>query len=113
MLNIGFGEMVVIAGACLIVIGPKRLPATARFIGHLYARLVRQATSVRSEIRKEIELEDMRREMRATEDAARQVGREIREPVEQIAAKARLEIEQHPEDPLADEKDRTGGGPPA
>ncbi|MCY4325491.1 MAG: Sec-independent protein translocase protein TatB [Betaproteobacteria bacterium] len=93
MLNIGFGEMVVIAGAALIVIGPERLPATARFVGHLYGRLMRQAASVRAEIKKEMDIEDMRRTMRETEQAARQAVEEVREPVAEIADQARLEPE--------------------
>ena len=106
MLNIGFGEMIVIAGACLIVIGPKRLPSTARFVGHLYARVTRQVASVRSEIKKEMDLEDMRRDLRETEQAVRQAGREISEPIGQLAEQARLA----PED-AAPEPEQGAGRP--
>lgn len=104
MLNIGLGEMIVVAGACLIVIGPRRLPEAARFVGHLYARLGRQVATVRSEIRKEMELEDIRRAMRETEESVRQAGQQISQPVESLAAEA----DRQPEDDCKDEHSSAG-----
>ena len=60
MFNISFGEVFIIAVIGLAVIGPKRLPETARFVGHLVSRLQRQAASVKNDIRREMELEDIK-----------------------------------------------------
>jgi sec-independent protein translocase protein TatB len=45
----------------LIVIGPERLPKVARTAGHLYGRLQRYVSTVRSDISREMQLDEMRR----------------------------------------------------
>ena len=45
----------------LIVIGPERLPKVARTAGHLYGRLQRYVSSVKSDISQEIQLDEIRR----------------------------------------------------
>ena len=49
MFDIGFSEIVVIAVVALIVIGPERLPKTARTLGHLFGRLQRYVADVKAE----------------------------------------------------------------
>ena len=71
MFNISFGEVFIIAVIGLAVIGPKRLPETARFVGHLVSRLQRQASSVKNDIRREMELEDIKSIHRDYADAKR------------------------------------------
>ena len=71
MFNISFGEVFIIAVIGLAVIGPKRLPETARFVGHLVSRLQRQAASVKNDIRREMELEDIKSIHRDYADAKR------------------------------------------
>ena len=61
MFDIGFTELIVIGVVALIVIGPERLPKVARTAGHLYGRMQRYVSSVKSDISQEIQLDEMRR----------------------------------------------------
>ena len=61
MFDIGFSELVVIGVVALIVIGPERLPKVARTAGHLYGRLQRYVSAVKSDISREIQLDEIRR----------------------------------------------------
>jgi sec-independent protein translocase protein TatB len=61
MFEIGFTELIVIGVVALIVIGPERLPKVARTAGHLYGRLQRYVSSVKSDISQEIQLDEIRR----------------------------------------------------
>ena len=61
MFDIGFSELVVIGVVALIVIGPERLPKVARTAGHLYGRMQRYVSAVKSDISREIQLDEIRR----------------------------------------------------
>lgn len=61
MFDIGFTELIVIGVVALIVIGPERLPKVARTAGHLYGRLQRYVSTVKSDISNEIQLDEIRR----------------------------------------------------
>jgi sec-independent protein translocase protein TatB len=61
MFDIGFSELLVIGVVALIVIGPERLPKVARTAGHLYGRMQRYVSTVKSDISHEIQLDEMRR----------------------------------------------------
>ena len=71
MFSFSFGEILVIATVGLIVIGPERLPETARFLGHWFGRIRRQVNEVRTDIRREMQLEDMKSIHREFTDAKR------------------------------------------
>jgi sec-independent protein translocase protein TatB len=75
MFDIGFTELLVIGVVALIVIGPERLPKVARTAGHLYGRMQRYVSSVKSDISHEIQLDEMRR-----------VGQGIKESIESAAS---------------------------
>jgi sec-independent protein translocase protein TatB len=70
MFDIGFTEIVVIAVVALIVIGPERLPKTARTLGHLFGRLQRYVNDVKSDINREMELEELRKLQQEMKSAA-------------------------------------------
>jgi len=78
MFDIGFSELVVIGVVALIVIGPERLPKVARTAGHLYGRLQRYVSTVKSDISQEIQLDEIRRAgqsfKESIESAASDVG---------------------------------------
>jgi sec-independent protein translocase protein TatB len=96
MFDIGFTELLVIGVVALIVIGPERLPKVARTAGHLYGRMQRYVSSVKSDISQEIQLDEMRR-----------VGQSFKESVESAASG----IEQQAtvvDDYLRDEADHVG-----
>ncbi len=71
MFDIGFSEIVVIAVVALIVIGPERLPKTARTLGHLFGRLQRYVTDVKADINRELELEELRKIQQHVQNAAK------------------------------------------
>ena len=66
--SIGVGEWLVLLAVVLVVVGPKRLPATARTIGKHYAKFRRAADSFKRQ------LMEMDTEInRVVEDAEREV----------------------------------------
>lgn len=75
MFDIGFTELIVIGVVALIVIGPERLPKVARTAGHLYGRMQRYVSSVKSDISREIQLDEIKR-----------AGQSFRESVESAAS---------------------------
>lgn len=69
MFDIGFSELVVIGVIALIVIGPERLPKVARTAGHLYGRMQRYVSAVKSDISREIQLDEIRRAGQSFKDS--------------------------------------------
>ena len=66
--GVGFGEWFVLLAVVLIVVGPKRLPETARKIGQYYAKFRRAADAFKRQ------LLDMDTEFtRAAEEAVNEV----------------------------------------
>jgi sec-independent protein translocase protein TatB len=95
MFDIGFSEMLVIGVVALVVIGPERLPKVARTLGHLFGRLQRYVTQVKTDINREMELAELGKVKSEFESAARsfqadmesrasQAERDIREVQESI-----------------------------
>ena len=69
--SIGAGEWFVLLAVLLVVMGPKRLPATARTIGSYYSKFRRAAETFKRQLmdmdwEMERELEKARREAEAT-----------------------------------------------
>ena len=77
MFDIGLSEIVVIGVVALIVIGPERLPKTARMLGHLFGRLQRYVNEVKADISREMELDELRRLKRDVESAARDIEQSV------------------------------------
>ncbi len=48
--SVGFGEWLVLLAVVLVVTGPKRLPATARKLGQMYAKFRRVAEGFKREL---------------------------------------------------------------
>ena len=48
--GVGFGEWFVLLAVVLVVVGPKRLPATARKFGQYYAKFRRAADSFKRQL---------------------------------------------------------------
>lgn len=48
--SVGFGEWFILLAVVLIVVGPKKLPATARSIGNYYARFRRAAEGFKRQL---------------------------------------------------------------
>ena len=77
MFDIGFSEILVIGVVALIVIGPERLPKTARMLGHLFGRLQRYVNEVKTDISREMELDELRRLKTDVESAARDIEQSV------------------------------------
>ena len=61
MFDIGISEVMVIAVVALIVLGPEKLPKTARTLGHLFGRLQRYVADVKADINRELQLEELKK----------------------------------------------------
>ena len=59
MFGIDFSELLVIGLVALVVIGPKRLPKTARTLGVLFGRGQRFVHDMKSQVEQEIHLQEM------------------------------------------------------
>lgn len=77
MFDIGFSELMVIGVVALVVIGPERLPKVARTAGHLFGRLQRYVTQVKSDISREMELAELGKMKSEFESAARTFQTEV------------------------------------
>ena len=60
MFDIGFWELVIIAIVALLVIGPERLPSSAREAGKWLGRLRRFINNTRLELERELRLDEAR-----------------------------------------------------
>jgi len=84
MFDIGASEIFVIGVVALIVIGPERLPRVAKTLGHLFGRLQRYVSEVKSDISREIELEELRNLKNTMQDAARSIEQSVTSQVNYI-----------------------------
>jgi len=78
MFDVGFSELMLIAVVALVVIGPERLPAVARTVGHLFGRLQRYVNDVKADISREIELDELKKFKNQFEEAAQSVESSMR-----------------------------------
>jgi sec-independent protein translocase protein TatB len=81
MFDVGFSEMMLIAVVALVVIGPERLPAVARTLGHLFGRLQRYVNDVKADISREIELDELKKFKNQFEEATQSVESSLRSEV--------------------------------
>lgn len=84
MFDIGFSEIVVIAVVALIVIGPEKLPKTARTLGHLFGRLQRYVADVKADISREMELDELRKLQQQVKTAARDIEHSVSAAVQEV-----------------------------
>src|SRR5262252_3774471 len=89
MFDIGFSEIVVIAVVALIVIGPERLPKTARTLGHLFGRLQRYVADVKADINREMQLEELRKLQNEVRTAATEIESSVSNAAREFETGAR------------------------
>jgi len=100
MFDIGFTEIILIAVVGLIVIGPKRLPETVRFLGYWVGKLRRSVQGARQDMEREFGLDEIRRELYneellgRMEDERKQIERRLGSPSKPVneATPANLKI---------------------
>jgi sec-independent protein translocase protein TatB len=102
MFDVGFSELMLIAVVALVVIGPERLPAVARTLGHLFGRLQRYVNDVKADISREIELDELKKFKNQFEEAAQSVESSLRSEVAGAEATFNaIAAEVNPEEPEA------------
>jgi len=89
MFDIGFSEILVIAVVALVVIGPERLPKTARTLGLLFGRLQRYVNEVKADINREMELDELRRLQREMQGAAHEFEQSVKSAADDVASSVR------------------------
>ena len=100
MFDIGFSELLVIAVVALIVLGPERLPAAARFAGLWVRRARAQWYSVKAELERDLAADELKRSLRDTEDAMLRARSELREAGDSVRREfdaVRDEVESTPQ----------------
>ena len=88
MFSISFGEILLVATVGLVVIGPKRLPQAARFVGHLAGRVQRQIQSVKEDIKREMDEADInsiQKEYQKAADNAGDIFKSVRQAAEEAS----------------------------
>jgi sec-independent protein translocase protein TatB len=114
MFDIGFSEIVVIAVVALVVIGPERLPKTARTLGLLFGRLQRYVNDVKSDIRREMELDELRGLQREIQGAAREFEQSVKTAADDVSTGVRrVEHELNTAGAEATPENATPGSSPA
>jgi sec-independent protein translocase protein TatB len=88
MLDMSFGELLVIGVVALVVIGPKKLPGVARTAGRMIGRMQRYVAEVKSEVQREMDLEELRKLQGTVQDAAKSVESSMRENMDGINQEA-------------------------
>jgi sec-independent protein translocase protein TatB len=102
MFDIGFSEIVVIAVVALIVIGPERLPKTAKTLGLLFGRLQRYVSDVKADINRELELEELRKLQHDVQSAAKDIETTVASAAQELESGSRKlesELNAAPEPP--------------
>ena len=89
MFDIAFSELLVIAVVALIVIGPERLPKTARTLGVLFGRLQRYVNDVKADISREMELDELRKLKQQVQSAATELQTSVTSAVNDLQSSAR------------------------
>ena len=89
MFDIGFSEIVVIGVVALVVIGPERLPKTARTLGLLFGRLQRYVNDVKADVNREMELDELRSLREQVKTAATELQQTVTSAASDVQAGVR------------------------
>ena len=75
MLDVGFFEIIIVALACLLIVGPERLPVVFKTLGILASRAQTYVSKVKSDVEKELNFS----EYEATKDELKDFGKKYGE----------------------------------
>lgn len=79
-MDVGFGEMLMLAVLALLIFGPERLPGIARTVGRTIGQIRREATSTFDALRSEVELDELQ-----------QFNADLQREREELRARSRLD----------------------
>lgn len=77
MFDLSISELALIGVVALVVIGPEKLPRTARTVGALLGKAQRYVADVKAEVNRTIELEELKRMKETVEKAAHEVESQV------------------------------------
>ena len=84
MFDISFMELLVISIVALIVIGPERLPAVARTVGHLYGRCRNFVYAIRTDIHNEMRMEELKKMQSSVQETVQSMEDSVQEGVDRL-----------------------------
>lgn len=85
MLDFGFTEILIIGAVALVVVGPEKLPTTARTVGRYVGKLQRYIRDVKVEIERSAELQELQKMKQDLESSAREIEQSARELEQKIS----------------------------
>jgi sec-independent protein translocase protein TatB len=96
MLDMSWGEIMVIGAVALIVIGPKDLPKALRTVGQMTSKLRRMAAEFQgqfNEAMREAELDEVKKQLQGVNDSVSSVGNTSFNPIQTIREELKTSIE--------------------
>lgn len=84
MFDISFMELLVISMVALIVIGPERLPAVARTLGHLYGRCRNFVYRIKIDIHNEMRMEELKKMQVSVQETAQTIEESVQQGVDHL-----------------------------
>ena len=87
MLDMSWGEIMVIGAVALIVIGPKDLPKALRTVGQVTGKLRRMAAEFQgqfNEAMREAELDEVKKQLQGVNDSVSSIGNTNFNPIQTI-----------------------------
>lgn len=90
MFEVGFSELLVVGLVALLVIGPEKLPAVARFAGYWLGKSRRTVAALKAEMQLELRTEELRQqhlalELQRTLDDSRAALDDVNDALEALA----------------------------
>ncbi len=95
MFDVGWSEILIVAGVALVVVGPKDLPVLMRTIGRYAGMAKRQVDTFRAELNvvmREADLDLVRKEMEAIKQSAGQEASAASKALDQADDAARKSV---------------------
>ena len=96
MLDMSWGEIMVIGAVALIVIGPKDLPKALRTVGQVTGKLRRMAAEFQgqfNEAMREAELDEVKKQLQGVNESVSSVGNTNFNPIQTIRDELKTSIE--------------------
>ena len=84
MFELSFGEILLFTIVALIVLGPERLPALARFLGRWMAKIQNLVSNVKAEISAEIAVDDLKQMRDEVQASAQTIRDDLRDQAAQL-----------------------------
>ena len=77
MLDVGFFEIIIVALACLLIVGPERLPVVFKTLGILVGRAQNYVSKVKSDVENELNFSEYEATKTELKDFEKKYGEEL------------------------------------